>query len=95
MRKGKGLNGLSSKKTFIKNQEDFVFASEMAARFIERRDGQGIYLAKCTPRLYEIIRQALGVQEGSPSGPAGLLRFLAWSQAGCSELALRIGMSNT
>lgn len=39
LRKAGDLRGLKSKRTSFKNQEDYGFASEIAIRYLERRDG--------------------------------------------------------
>jgi site-specific DNA-methyltransferase (adenine-specific) len=49
-RKNGALEGLrKSKRTFVRNQEEFKFASEIAARFLERRDQVTLDQIICSP----------------------------------------------
>jgi len=51
MRKAKDLQGIAkSKKRVLRNQDDYRFASEMAARFLERRDGMSLDKVLCDPQ---------------------------------------------
>jgi predicted GIY-YIG superfamily endonuclease len=61
-RKCGDLEGLrKSKKTFVKRQEEFQFASEIAARFLERRDNVTLDQIICNPEraaeIDELARQ--------------------------------------
>ncbi len=49
LRKRGDLAGIASKRTVIKNQDEFQFASEIASRFLERRDGISIDRIFCDP----------------------------------------------
>ncbi|MHC4442078.1 MAG: GIY-YIG nuclease family protein [Planctomycetota bacterium] len=51
MRKASGLPGLKSRRTSFRNQDDYLFASEVAVRFLERRDGVTLDQIICDPVL--------------------------------------------
>jgi site-specific DNA-methyltransferase (adenine-specific) len=49
-RKASDLKNLSSVRTVIRDQADFRYASEVAIRFLERRDGISLDLVLCDPQ---------------------------------------------
>ncbi len=49
LRKGKDLPGLKSKRVILKNQDAYRFASEIAVRFLERRDQVTLDEVLCDP----------------------------------------------
>ena len=49
LRKASQLSGLRSKRTSFRTQQDYVFASEIAVRFLERRDGITLDDVICDP----------------------------------------------
>ncbi|MCK4342000.1 MAG: hypothetical protein KAY37_09790 [Phycisphaerae bacterium] len=49
IRKASQLSGLRSKRTSFSDQQDYVFASEIAIRFLERRDGVTLDDVICDP----------------------------------------------
>ena len=51
LRKSGGLKGIKSKRTSFRNEDEYRFASEMAIRFIERRDGVSLDVVICDPNL--------------------------------------------
>ena len=51
LRKRGELRGLNSRRSSIPNLDDYRFAAEMAARFIERRDGISLDEIICDPEL--------------------------------------------
>jgi hypothetical protein len=51
LRKSSHLQGIKSKRVVVNNQEDFCYASEIAVRFLERRDQLSLDLILCDPRL--------------------------------------------
>jgi hypothetical protein len=51
LRKTGALRGLSSRRASVRNQEDFRFASEVAIRFLERRDQQSLDQILCDPGM--------------------------------------------
>ena len=65
LRKSSDLQGIKSKRTVVKNQEDFRFASEIAVRFLERRDQVSLDQILCDPRrAAEFDRMASGLAPG-------------------------------
>ena len=54
LRKRGALNGRArSKRTHFANEDEFRFATEMAARFLERREGVSLDSLLCDPALAE------------------------------------------
>lgn len=51
LRKQGGLRGLKSKRSALANADQYRFAAEMAARFIERRDGVSLDEIIADPEL--------------------------------------------
>lgn len=51
LRKRGLLRGLNSKRTVFRDQSDYAFASEMAIRFLERREGFTLDKVICDPDL--------------------------------------------
>lgn len=51
LRKRGGLRGLRSRRTSFSDEDQYRFAAEMAARFIERRDGVSVDDIVCDPEL--------------------------------------------
>jgi site-specific DNA-methyltransferase (adenine-specific) len=51
MRKGNDLKGLKSKRVPLRDQENYRFASEIAARFLERRDQISLDQILCDPGM--------------------------------------------
>ncbi len=51
LRKSGGLRGKKSKRTTFPNQADYLFASEIAVRFLERRDHVSLDDIICDPAL--------------------------------------------
>ncbi len=51
LRKRGELRGLRSKRTSFPNEDKYRFAAEMAARYIERRDGRSLDDIVCDPQL--------------------------------------------
>src|SRR5215468_9661430 len=49
LRKSRDLQGIKSKRTPLRNQEDYRFASEIAVRFLERRDQVSLDQVLCDP----------------------------------------------
>jgi hypothetical protein len=65
LRKSSDLQGIKSKRTVVKNQEDFRFASEIALRFLERRDQVSLDQILCDPtRAAEFDGIASGLAPG-------------------------------
>jgi len=65
LRKSSELQGIKSKRTIVKNQEDFRFASEIAVRFLERRDQVSLDQILCDPKqAAEFDRIASGLAPG-------------------------------
>jgi site-specific DNA-methyltransferase (adenine-specific) len=65
LRKSSDLQGIKSKRTVVKNQEDFCFASEIAVRFLERRDQVSLDQILCDPTLAaEFDEIAAGLASG-------------------------------
>jgi hypothetical protein len=50
LRKSSDLQGINSKRIVVRNQEDFRFASEIAVRFLERRDQVSLDQILCDPK---------------------------------------------
>jgi hypothetical protein len=50
LRKQGGLRGLESKRSSFPNEDDYAFAAEIAARFLECRDGLSVDEIICDPR---------------------------------------------
>jgi hypothetical protein len=57
LRKKGGLRGLKSKKLLLPNRDQYEFAAEMAARFIERRDGVSLDDIICDPVIAQEFDQ--------------------------------------
>jgi hypothetical protein len=53
LRKGGALRGLRSRRTVLKEQSDYRFAAEMAARFLERKNEISLDQIICDPLLAE------------------------------------------
>jgi hypothetical protein len=51
LRKSSDLQGIKSKRVSLRNQEDYRFASEIAVRFLERRDQVSLDQILCDPVL--------------------------------------------
>jgi hypothetical protein len=51
LRKQGGLRGLKSKRSSFSNDDQYRFAAEIAARFMERRDGLSLDAIICDPEL--------------------------------------------
>lgn len=51
MRKSSDLAGLKSRRTIVRNQDEYAFASEIAVRFLERRDKVSLDQVVCDPSL--------------------------------------------
>ena len=51
MRKASALPGLKSRRTTFPDQDGYIFASEIAIRFLERRDGVTLDQVICDPTL--------------------------------------------
>jgi hypothetical protein len=66
MRKAKDLQGISrSRRRVLKNQDEYRFASEMAVRFLERRDGISLDKVLCDPgRAAEFDQLAASISPG-------------------------------
>jgi hypothetical protein len=65
LRKASDLKGLKSKRVVVPNQEDFRFASEVAVRFLERRDKISLDQILCDPvRADEFDKIAAGIAPG-------------------------------
>jgi len=50
LRKSSDLQGIKAKPIVVRNQEDFRFASEIAVRFLERRDQVSLDQILCDPK---------------------------------------------
>ncbi len=48
-RKAGYLKGIESKRVMVRNQDSFRFASEIAVRYLERRDGKTLDQILCDP----------------------------------------------
>jgi site-specific DNA-methyltransferase (adenine-specific) len=65
LRRASDLKGLKSRRVVVPNQEDFRFASEVAARFLERRDKISLDQILCDPvRAAEFDNIAAGIAPG-------------------------------
>jgi hypothetical protein len=65
LRKSSDLQGVKSKRVVVRNQEDFRFASEIAVRFLERRDQVSLDQILCDPkRAAEFDLIAAGLAPG-------------------------------
>jgi hypothetical protein len=53
LRKSGDLKGIKSKRMVVKNQEDYRFASEIAVRFLERKNQASLDDILCDPKLTE------------------------------------------
>ena len=51
LRKSGYLRGIKSKRTSFKDEDEYRFASEIAIRFLERRDGVSLDAVICDPKL--------------------------------------------
>ena len=51
LRKASNLTGLKSRRTVFPHQDEYIFASEIAIRFLERRDGATLDEVICDPGL--------------------------------------------
>jgi hypothetical protein len=49
LRKSRDLQGINSRRVPLRNQEDYCFASEIAVRFLERRDQNSLDQILCDP----------------------------------------------
>ena len=68
LRKGGHLRGRKSRETFFENQDEYRFAAEIAARFLERRDGVSLDAIVCDPLLAgELDRLASAIAPGFSS----------------------------
>jgi hypothetical protein len=68
MRKTGALQGIHSKRAGIKNQEEYRFASEVAIRFLERRDQETLDQILCDPvRAASFDDVARGIAPGFSS----------------------------
>jgi hypothetical protein len=56
LRKSSDLQGIKSKRVTVRNQEDYRFASEIAVRFLERRDKVSLDQVLCDPARSRIRR---------------------------------------
>jgi hypothetical protein len=62
LRKTSGLQGIKSKRVSVGSQEDYRFASEVAVRFLERRDQVSLDRILCDPsRAAEFDKLAAGI----------------------------------
>jgi site-specific DNA-methyltransferase (adenine-specific) len=62
LRKASDLQGIKSKRIVVRNQEDFRFASEIAVRFLERRDQVSLDQILCDPKRaaeFDVIASGL------------------------------------
>ena len=67
LRKSSQLQGIKSKRMVLRNQEDYRFASEIAVRFLERRDQVSLDQVLCDPvRAAELALSPLGSHRVSP-----------------------------
>jgi predicted GIY-YIG superfamily endonuclease len=67
-RKGSDLKGLKSKRVVVRGQENFSFASEVAIRFLERRDEIALDQVLCDPqKALEFDAVAQGIVPGYSS----------------------------
>jgi len=65
LRKGSALSGLKSRKTSFAKEDEYRFAAEIAARFIERRDSLSLDDVICDPVLVaEFDRFAADISPG-------------------------------
>ena len=65
LRKASHLSGLRSKRTSFRDQDDYEFASEIAIRFLERRDGVTLDHVICEPaRVREFDELAARIAPG-------------------------------
>jgi hypothetical protein len=65
LRKSSDLQGIKSKRVFIKNQDDFRFASEIAVRFLERKHQVSLDQILCDPvRVVEFDAVAVALAPG-------------------------------
>jgi site-specific DNA-methyltransferase (adenine-specific) len=65
LRKGGWLKGVTSERTRVPNQSEFRFASEIAVRFLERRDSTSLDRVLCDPALAtEFDRLAADIAPG-------------------------------
>jgi site-specific DNA-methyltransferase (adenine-specific) len=68
-RRNSHLTGLpKSKRTIVRNQDEYIFASEMAVRFLERRDQVSLDAILCDPkRAKEFDKIAMKLAPGFSS----------------------------
>jgi site-specific DNA-methyltransferase (adenine-specific) len=65
LRKTSALKGIKAKRVSVPNQEEYRFASEIAVRFLERRDQISLDQILCDPsRASEFDRIAAGIAPG-------------------------------
>jgi site-specific DNA-methyltransferase (adenine-specific) len=65
LRKSSDLRGIKSKRVTLRNQEDYRFASEIAVRFLERRDQVSLDQVLCDPtRAAELDKMAAELAPG-------------------------------